>query len=271
MKKVLVSVLIFAIVGLVHGQWTQLSTQDAINAALKNDMTWIGKSAVYGKTPIYQIGINTAVAATDEDVTIQSGVQPYLNYGQTLKIVSSNQADDTSGTGATCIVLTGLDSSYTYYAASKVYLGGKDTVSSSVKFVRIWDAKVTVAGTGGINDGAISITNSTGDTVLALIDSTSGYARSPMALLTVPDNKTFYMTSITAQTHTNKATVISLYVRPSGAEWYLADIFEIQTGGPVSKEFSIPLVFDEKTDIALRANASGGAGHVTASFAGWWE
>jgi hypothetical protein len=270
MKKLFTIILVLCFAGLVRGQWVQLSTQDAINAALKNNTVWIGKTAVYGKVPVYQFGLNTSVAATNEDISVLADSVKYINAGQSLSIYSTNANDKSNGSGARTVTIYGLGSSWAYQSET-VTLAGKDTVNTSSKFIRVWDAVVATAGSGGVNDGAIKIEDYAADTVMAYIDSTSGFNRCLMATLTVPANKTLYLTNITAETHTNKSTVISLYTRKSGGVFYLRDMFEIQTGGPVVKTYQVPLAISDSTDVVLRANAGGGGGHVTGSFTGWWE
>jgi hypothetical protein len=91
-----------------------------------------------------------------------------------------------------------------------------------------------------------------------------------MAMWTVPNGKTFYLTEFFGSVSVNKTTEFILKVRPLG------EVFQtkkIVTLNQVYADFPYkhPLVIAAKSDVSLDAMTSVGGGIVSGGFSGWYE
>lgn len=234
----------------------------------ENNLTEIGIGNVTGKTAVRLYGSNASVGSSAELIWDNSAAYNYVTHGQTLRIVSGSANDDTSGTGALTMQITGLDSNYAA-ASETVGLGGTDTVTTTEKFARVFSATVLTAGSGGENAGAIEIYNeSETDTLLAKI--AAGENVTKMACYTVPSGYTMYVKAISATQPVDSVTTVSLFKRPTGATFYAVDEFFLNKGR-VEFEYPMLLKFNAKTDIELRAVTTNANGNVKVRLDGWYE
>ena len=108
MKKILLVVLILLICAPLYGQ----STSRIISSYWRDNGTAIVKGLIPDKTAIFLFGHNSNIAATYELVWRGDATYAYLQTGAVIDLVSTSANDDTSGTGARTVKVTGLDSSY---------------------------------------------------------------------------------------------------------------------------------------------------------------
>jgi hypothetical protein len=91
-----------------------------------------------------------------------------------------------------------------------------------------------------------------------------------MAIWTIPMGKTFFMTSFSASTNSNKGNTVNMYFRPPG------ELFQIKNttflfSTAFEHTFEFPLILAEMTDVDCRAiGVAGGAG-ISYTFEGWLE
>jgi hypothetical protein len=206
---------------------------------------------------VHKFGFNPDIDDSLETVWAQGGLYSYLAAATQLSISSSSTADTSAGTGARTVTLSGLDADYNEISET-VTLNGQTAVTSTNSYLRIYRMVVRSAGSGGKNAGVIYA--GTG-TVTAGVPANKyatiaiGDNQTLMALWTVPAGHTGYLlqTDVTvATTQNNKYCTVSLVARPYGEVFQVKDRF-VKAESQTSLTYSVPLKFEEKTDIEYRA------------------
>jgi len=205
----------------------------------------------------FKFGFNADVDDSLETVWAQGGLYSYLTSASVLKVSSSSTADTSAGTGARTVELSGLDTNYDEISET-VTLNGQTAVNTTNEFLRINRMVVRSAGSGGQNAGVIYAgtgTVTTGVPANKYATIAIGDNQTVMALWTVPRGYTAYLlqTDITvATTQNNKYCTVHLVSRPDGEVFQIKDKF-VKAESSVHQAYTIPLKFEEKTDIEVRA------------------
>ena len=205
----------------------------------------------------FKFGFNPDVDDSLETVWAQGGLYSYLASASVLKVSSSSTSDTSAGTGARTVELFGLDANYDEISES-ITLNGQTAVNTTNEFLRINRMVVKSAGTGGQNAGVIYAgtgTVTTGVPANKYATIAIGDNQTVMALWTVPSGYTAYLlqTDITvATTQNNKFCTVHLVARPDGEVFQIKDKF-VKAESSVHQAYTIPLKFEEKTDIEVRA------------------
>jgi len=205
----------------------------------------------------FKFGFNADVDDSLETVWAQGGLYSYLASASVLKVSSSSTADTSAGTGARTVELSGLDTNYDEISET-VTLNGQTAVNTTNEFLRINRMVVRSAGSGGQNAGVIYAgtgTVTTGVPANKYATIAIGDNQTLMALWTVPRGYTAYLlqTDITvATTQNNKYCTVHLVARPEGEVFQIKDKF-VKAESSVHQGYTIPLKFEEKTDIEVRA------------------
>jgi len=205
----------------------------------------------------FKFGFNADVDDSLETVWAQGGLYSYLASASVLKVSSSSTADTSAGTGARTVELFGLDTNYDEINET-VTLNGQTAVNTTKEYLRINRMVVRSAGTGTQNAGVIYAgtgTVTTGVPANKYATIAIGDNQTVMALWTVPRGYTAYLlqTDITvATTQNNKYCTVHLVARPNGEVFQIKDKF-VKSESSVHQTYTIPLKFEEKTDIEVRA------------------
>jgi hypothetical protein len=205
----------------------------------------------------FKFGFNPDIDDSLETVWAQGGLYSYLASASVLKVSSSSTADTSAGTGARTVELSGLDTNYDEISET-VTLNGQTAVNTTNEFLRINRMVVRSAGSGGQNAGVIYAgtgTVTTGVPANKYATIAIGDNQTVMALWTVPRGYTAYLlqTDITvATTQNNKYCTVHLVARPNGEVFQIKDKF-VKAESSVHQAYTIPLKFEEKTDIEVRA------------------
>jgi hypothetical protein len=197
-------------------------------------------------------GRNTDVDAA-EDIWSGGGDYTWPAAAAATTIVSSDVADDGSpaGTGALTVTVTGLNASY-LLTSETVTMNGTSAVTLTNQYIRILDAFVATAGSGGTNAGTIDIKHSS--TILAQIP--IGYGVISQATYCVPaDYDHAHIIAWHAGMLRTTATLadIGIYIRPFGGAWQLADVALVNHSIVKNNNLYVPLLLAPKTDVRLRA------------------
>lgn len=209
---------------------------------------------------ILKFGYNFDIDNALETIWASGGLYTYLTSASTLYVSSSSANDTAAGTGAQNVTISGLDADYNEVSIT-VDLNGQTAVQLGLvnNWIRVNRGFVNTAGTTESNEGVIYVGTeaapaggvpATPYTTIAIGDN-----QSLMALWTVPANYTAYVlqtdTTVTTTQNNKYATVIFL-ARPDGGVFQVKDKF-VLSEGTRHQEYSIPLKFNEKTDIEFRA------------------
>lgn len=227
---------------------------------------------INGATPLYLNGVNGASTTTYETLWDESNVYAFRSTATAQTISSASANDAAAGTGARTVRVTGItDTSFTE-STEVVTMNGTTGVSLANNYVSINKLEVVTAGSTGVNAGIIyvgtgSITAGKPATVEGLMAASVGMSTS--FLYTVPANKTLMMLDLCVATRAATAggnsMAIETIVNLSGVKtrkFLIPDT--AATGGTPFFKFSIPLVFEEKTQINGLVISGAGTGPVTA-------
>ena len=217
----------------------------------------VARSQIAGHETIFKFGFNPDVDDALETIWAEGGLYSYLSAATILKVSSSSTADAAAGTGARTVEIFGLDGNYNEISET-VTLNGQTAVNTTNSYLRINRGIVRSAGSGGQNAGVIYAGTGTvtaGVPANKYLSIAIGDNQTLMALWTVPAGYTAFLlqTDVTlATTQSSKYCTAKLVARPDGEVFQVKDVF-VKSQGSTTQVYSIPIRFDEKTDIEWRA------------------
>jgi len=205
----------------------------------------VQKGLVQNYSGIQKFGLNTAVGSSFETIWDGNNTYTYPSSAGTATATSSDTASDNTGT----VEIQGLDSNYDL-ATETLTIGGS---AGSTSFVRVFRAVMKTANTGTANVGTISITVSS--TTVAQIR--PDYGQTLMCVYTIPRKHSAYLMQIdigSSKDLENEVRFITKEIS-NGNVWNTKS-FITTRGGFMEKNYAVPVVIPEKTDIELIAKAS---------------
>ena len=205
----------------------------------------VQKGLVQNYSGIQKFGLNTAVGTSFETIWDGDNTYTYPSSAGTATATSSDTASDNTGT----VEIQGLDSNYDL-ATETLTIGGS---AGSTSFTRVFRAVMKTANTGTANVGTISITVSS--TTVAQIR--PDYGQTLMCVYTVPRKHNAYLMQIdigSSKDLENEVRFITKEIS-NGNVWNTKS-FITTRGGFMEKNYAVPVVIPEKTDIELIAKAS---------------
>lgn len=220
----------------------------------------VARSQISYHKSIFKFGFNSDVDDVLETVWAQGGLYSYLSSASTLYISSSSTDDDVAGTGARTATVFGLDANYDEVSVT-VDLDGQNGVQlgDASNWIRVNKITVDTAGSGGQNAGVLYVGTEASPTVGVPTNKYATVAigdnQTLMALWTVPRNYEAYLLQVdvtVATTQNNKYCTSSVVARPYGGVFQVKDKF-VKAESSHHQGYDIPLKFDEKTDIEIRA------------------
>ncbi len=181
---------------------------------------------------------------------------------EAVEVLSSSADDDSAGTGARTIRITGLDSNYDIVSET-ITLDGTTPVDSVNTYRRVHTATVLTAGSGGVNAGTITVRHTT-TTANVFLSMQAGRNQTNCSGYTVPAGYTAYLRQLhcairgTAQANTPGAVEGNIWTRPFGGVFRSRRPFAASSNAPLNDVIYGGLVFTEKSDIIIRITASSG-------------
>ena len=231
--------------------WSKLLYQHDPLAIAQGDVSYYSS--------VQKFGANFSVSSTTDPESIWSagGLYPWsaLDTPQTLYIISTNAGD------TDVVLLEGLGDNYEPLLES-VQMSGQTAVTTVNTFRRIYRMEYD---TGGINVGTVTARTVSGTgVVVAQVD--AGLAQTLMATYTVPAGFTAYMSSLDFSVNKGKDAQCRLYVREFGRAFRIKHLTEVYQNN-YRYNFTVPLRFEEKTDIDIIAYQVESAGtRVSSNF-----
>ena len=204
---------------------------------------------------VHKFGLNTSVGSgAFETVWDGNNTYTYPSSSGTATATSSD-SDDNTGT----VKVFGLDSNYDL-AEETLTIGGS---AGSVSFIRVFRVLMKTANTGNANVGTITITVSS--TTVAQILPT--YGQTLMAIYTVPRKYQAYLVQLDVGSSKDLENEIKFRIKQidNGNVWNTRS-FITARGGFTEKNYHVPEIILEKTDIEMRAKSS-----ATSSISGGFE
>jgi len=220
-------------------------------------------------TPFQRMGHNDDVGATWETIWCKSTKYVYLSDATRLKIYSDSAQDAQNGTGARTVYIEGLDADYNAISETLSLhpTDGTTPVFSIKSYLRVFCMIVIVSGTNNTNVGNITVENFAGTVTLSYMEIDEG--RCLACIYTIPNGKTASILRWAYNELQAKISAIALFVRPFEQSWYIAKLKYVKDTAQDSL-FTMPIECMAKSDIEIRAWATGGAGQVSATFEGYY-
>lgn len=208
-----------------------------------------------GVSHINKFGYNPSIADAVETIWDGGGTYSYLDSVGLSSVLTVTSSVADSGLN---LEIQGLDASYQSLTETITATSAGNTGTS--EFYRVFRAIVSGnSDSSNVND----ITVEAGSTTLAQVS--AGKGQTLMALYTIPAGKTAYLKQFQgSMDKSNASAIFKMMARPSDGVFNIKGQFGSAGGSPVTYDYSIPLKFDEKTDLEVKAETSGtsGAGAV---------
>ena len=204
----------------------------------------VQKGLVQNFSGISKFGLNTAVGTSFETIWDGNNTYSYPSSAGTATATSSD-TDDNTGT----VEIQGLDSNYDL-ATETLTIGG---AAGSTNFIRVFRAIMKTANTGNANVGTISITVSS--TTVAQIRPT--YGQTLMCVYTVPRKYNAYLFQLDVGSSKDLENEVRFITKDiSNGNVWSTKSFITTRGGFIEKNYAVPIVITEKTDIELIVKSS---------------
>jgi hypothetical protein len=196
---------------------------------------------------VHKFGSVVTTSATYDTVWTEGGAYEFPDNAGTITVVSTSTEDNPVGTGASNVVVQGLDANYDEVQES-ITLNGTTGVAGTVNFIRTHRMYVEY---GNTNIGNLTV--SIASTVTCAIAPDMG--QSQVAFYTVPRGKSAFLKQFTATQNKNQESSIRLFQRIlNGSDRPNRVVTELNLyGSNMIKPYSYPVFFQEKTDLEVRA------------------
>lgn len=212
--------------------------------------------------------------ALADDGTLNVNIADGTSVGVATSASSANTTSGVVASGALTCTIYGLSSVDSTELSESITLAGQTAVVSSGSYYRVNRIIVNTAGSGLVNAGVIYVGTgsiSSGVPAVKWASAPVGETQTLQAVWTVPKDKTFYMTSFTVSTDSNKGTIVNMYTRPDDG-----GVFNIKNrtfifSAPMTHAFEFPLVLTGGTDIDCRGKGTASGGGISFTFEGWYE
>jgi hypothetical protein len=245
----------------------------------KNKLDWgvqVARGNILNATVTHRFGMATVgtslVPITDNLVyrTPQAGAATELRIK-----AGGNAADTAAGAGARSVRLTGMNADGDMVSETLATAGASASAATSAAFIRLFDAEVVDSGTYGTQSagshvGNIVIENAAGGTDWATIP-VNGFPTSNTSIgsYTIPRTYTGFIEGISIAVEGAKLVDILMLSR-SGVLQTAAPYKPVKRVGEwigvantLVDTFTMPLAFEELTDVGLLGKVSNGTGNVT--------
>lgn len=215
-----------------------------------NDLLFIRK---FGKT-------DGLAANTTEDVWTAGGTKTIFTAAEIINISSASANDDVGGTGATTLLVGGLDGDYNLQQEI-VLMDGTTTVSTVNTYREVNRVRVIGAGSGRTNAGAISLVGATTAAAHATIP--AGVGITQQSHFTIPAGYTCFTVGINLTCYrssggsgTKSAEIEQMVYVPSIGVQYSTLTYGVSSaGGAYQSQNQILSQTPEKTTLWFRATA----------------
>lgn len=203
----------------------------------------VQKGLVEDYSGLQKFGYNPSVPTTFETICDASTNYVYPTSATTATVTSSD-TDDNTGT----VEIQGLDANYNLQTVIAT-IGGSATTET---FIRVFRARMTTANTGSSNVGTITVT--VDSKTVAQILPTNG--QTLMCVYTIPSNKRGYLISLNGGMSKQKEVEFKLLSKSiTNGNVFNTKAYQSTFGMPFTRHYLVPEVFEEKTDIEIRAKA----------------
>lgn len=206
----------------------------------------IASGSVTGHSHINKFGYSNDIANLST-IWDGSNIYTYSTSAGAVTVASSSDDDD----GAV-IEVQGLDGDYNL-VVQDITIDG----TGATNLIRVFRARVKTPATGETGNVGIISVNIGGDLRAKIL---SGKGQTLMAVYTIPAGKTGYLLNLTTSVDKNVDVIYKLMARPIEDGGFNIKGQFGTFGTPIDHNYPIPLVFSEKTDIEIQADAGNTCG-----------
>lgn len=195
-----------------------------------------------------------------------------------MRIVSSSANDTSGGTGIRSVTLHYLDTNYAVQQEDITLNGTTPVNTVATNILRVQEVHAKTVGSIGQSAGDIILTDTTGTTVYARIE--TGFNRNRNATFTIPAGKTGYLTHWNISSGTSSGTHYTRFtLRMTTHDGVvLPGVFIGHDGSAALNAseniyYDIPITLPERTDIKVSviSDAANANAEVNSHFSGWYE
>jgi hypothetical protein len=233
----------------------------------------VAKGNVSGHSLVHKFGANSGIPNGSAEIVSSisaAGYGIFLAAATTVRVKAGGDANDTvAGTGARKVIISGINELLAEVTEEVDLAGASASSSTTTTFLRVHRAWVSEAGSGGRNDGIITIENTAGTQDLLQIDDTVG--QTLHAVYSSPTGYDMYLLSVLMTVDSGKSVDFSLYKREQYDDVSAPiEAYRIQnywngiTGEVVFKPNSPTLISQVPCDLWMEAYGNGGTGAVSA-------
>lgn len=223
----------------------------------------VARNQIMGHSSFSVFGYNPDVDTAEESVWPDGGTIPHPTTASVLDIVSTSTNDDSAGTGARTVFISGLDGDYNVVSET-VTLDGTTAVETVNEYLYINQFYVATVGSGGANAGEITAKLST--TLYDLI--AVGYNQRTTAHYCVPAGYTGYLvTGVITTGQATGSTSVTAFLKQHGPDGILrVGAVSTLNNGSVQYDFTFPYAIPEKNCVGASAIGSAANNSVSAYF-----
>ena len=225
----------------------------------------LAQGKLSGVFSINEFGRNQDVGESRETLMNGSGLYHWIEIPTYLNASSSSSNDTIDGSGAQKIEIHGLDEDYVILN-EQVELNGTSTVTTTNKFFRVNDFQVVQAGSGGVNDGEISLVDA--NTSDEINNIPSGESKSHAAVYTIPYDYTGILVGWHGAERSKQGVTLELW-RNGKYDVFYIDRETVLNGTEFERNFVVPIGMPAKVDIEIRVTAAQAGAYVTGGFVGY--
>ena len=215
----------------------------------------------YGQDILDENGSVTFAQADEGDIYYNGAAvakMPLQTAAAAIELVSDSGEDDVGGTGATLVIVAGLDGDYKV-VTERLIMDGAVAVVGTQLFIRVLGLVVLAAGTNETNVGNITCqavgAGQAWDRIVA------GEGANQHSLITVPAGMEFWLCHWVFTSSALTSQTFKVMAKPFGGAWYIVTKRYAYFGGAVEEQ--VPFMdshsFPEKCDIKMNVTVGGGA------------
>ena len=206
----------------------------------------IASGDVTGYSHIHKFGYSDNIASLS---TIWDGSNIYAYSTSAGAVTATSSSSDDDGA---VIEVQGLDASY-HLVTQDIVLGA----TGATNLIRIFRARLKTPASGETTNIGIISVNIGGQLRAKIL---AGKGQTLMAVYTVPAGKTAYLLNLTTSVDKNVEVIYRLIARKIDDGGFNIKGQFATFGSPLDHNYPIPLVFTEKTDIEVQADAGNTSG-----------
>jgi hypothetical protein len=209
----------------------------------------IAAGEVGGYSHINKFGYSNDISSLS---TIWDGSTLYTYSSSAGTVTVSGTSDDDSAV----IEIQGLDANYNV-VIQDVTLDGEGDGTAATNLIRVFRARVKTPAAGETTNAGLLNINIAGAVRAKIL---AGKGQTLMAVYTVPAGKTAYLLNLSLSVDKNVDVIYKVMVREIDDGGFQIKGQFGTFGTPVDHQYPVPLRFEEKTDIEIRADAGNTCG-----------